>query len=127
MEMGTALIGPLGSQKRRIVTAIGKAVNTASRLESTGIQDGIHISETVMNLLKDAHITRDKKIAWQTVPAGNDLKNNQTSKDLDFFDCYKTTFGIKGNVIKERKYISYKEFSKNVSYVIKCIPDPDDF
>ncbi|SDT96445.1 adenylate/guanylate cyclase domain-containing protein [Desulfobacula phenolica] len=127
MEMGTALIGPLGSQKRRIVTAIGKAVNTASRLESTGVQDGIHISENVMNLLKDAHITRDTKIVWQTVFIGNDLKKSETLNDLDFFNCYKTTFGIKGNVIKEQKNISYKEFSKNISYVIKCIPDSDNF
>jgi class 3 adenylate cyclase len=127
MEMGTALIGPLGSQERRIVTAIGKAVNTASRLESTGVQDGIHISEAVMALLKEARITRQTRIAWRIMGgAPHDVNNKSISREGCFFDCYQTWFGIRENLIEQRKNVSYKEFSKDISYVIKCIPDPED-
>ncbi|WP_300463458.1 adenylate/guanylate cyclase domain-containing protein [Desulfobacula sp.] len=123
MEMGTALIGPLGSQERRIVTAIGKAVNTASRLESTGVPDGIHISEAVMVLLKEARITRQTKIARRCLGGTpHDLNNNSISREGCFFDCYRTRFGIRGDLIEQRQNVSYKEFSKNISYVIKCIP-----
>jgi class 3 adenylate cyclase len=124
MEMGTALIGPLGSQERRIVTAIGKAVNTASRLESTVVQDGIHISEAVMALLKEARITRQTRIAWRSMGgAPHDVNNKSISREGCFFDCYRTWFGIQGDIIEQRKNVSYKEFSKDISYVIKCIPD----
>lgn len=122
MELGPAMIGPLGSQKRKIVTAIGKAVNTASRLESSGMQEGIHVSKTVLTILKGAYITRDTQNIWRVIPEMIDVKTKKSSRGLNFFECYKTAFGIKDNVILERKNVSYKEFSKDTSYLIKCIP-----
>ena len=65
LEIGPAMIGPLGSRKRRIVTAIGKAVNTASRLESTGITNEIHISDGALNLVREACVTRDTVTIWK--------------------------------------------------------------
>ena len=59
LEQGPALIGPMGSRKRKIVTAIGKAVDTASRLESSGIKDKIHITEKTMKILDTAMVSRD--------------------------------------------------------------------
>ncbi|MCD4675519.1 MAG: adenylate/guanylate cyclase domain-containing protein [Desulfobacula sp.] len=126
MEIGTALIGPLGSRKRKIVTAIGKAVNNASRLESSGIQDGIHISETIMNILKDAYITKDTGIIRQSICETNDVGELKTSGSLSFFDCYRQVFGLGKNIITQRSNISYKEFLKDTTYWIKCIPDSDD-
>ncbi|MBU2631422.1 MAG: adenylate/guanylate cyclase domain-containing protein [Proteobacteria bacterium] len=126
LEIGSAMIGPLGSKKRKIVTAIGKAVNNASRLESTGVKEEIHVSDTVMTLLKDAYITRDTKIIWEIVLKANADKNNEISRGMLFFDGYKTIFGISENVIKERKDVSYKEFSKKISYLIRCLPDTND-
>ncbi|WP_299981390.1 adenylate/guanylate cyclase domain-containing protein [Desulfobacula sp.] len=125
MEMGTALIGPLGSRKRKIVTAIGEAVNTASRLESCGIQEGIHINEPIMAILKDACITRDTGTLWQIICETNGISNNSDS--LNFFDCYEKVFGFGKNVITQRTNVSYKEFSKDITYWIKCIPDSDDW
>ena len=67
MEIGPAMIGPLGSQKRKIVTAIGEAVNNASRLESSGIKEGFQISENVMTILTDACITKDTALIWRII------------------------------------------------------------
>jgi len=126
MEVGTALIGPLGSRKRKIVTAIGKAVNNASRLESSGIRKGIHISEDIMAVLNDARITRDTRTIWPIVCKLNGLKESNNPGNLNFFDCYKKVFGLEENVITQRTNISYKEFSKDITYWIKCIPDSED-
>ncbi len=123
MEIGTALIGPLGSRKRKIVTAIGKAVNNASRLESSGIQEGIHISETIMAILKDAYITRDTGTIQRVLCDANNIKEPGKHDGLSFFDCYKKVFGLRENIITQRTNISYKEFSKDITYLIKCIPD----
>jgi class 3 adenylate cyclase len=123
MEMGTALIGPLGSRKRKIVTAIGKAVNTASRLECSGIKEGIHTSGTIMAILKDACITRDTRTIRQIICKTN--KDLCKTDNLSFFDCYGKLFGLQKNIIIQRTNVSYKEFSKDITYWIKCIPDPE--
>nr|MDA3787414.1 hypothetical protein [Desulfobacula sp.] len=123
MEMGTALIGPLGSRKRKIVTAIGKAVNIASRLESSGRKDGIHISGMIMTILKDACITRDTRTIWRVICKPNNLEESDNPGNLSFFDCYKKMFGLEKNIITQRTNVSYKEFSKDITYWIKCIPD----
>jgi len=126
MEIGTALIGPLGSRKRKIVTAIGKAVNNASRLESSGIQEGIHISETIMNILKDAYITRDTLTIRRVLCEENNIDVSDNPENMQFFDCYKKVFGLNHDIITQRTNISYKEFSKDITYLIKCIPDSED-
>ncbi|MCK5696257.1 MAG: adenylate/guanylate cyclase domain-containing protein [Desulfobacula sp.] len=126
MEVGTALIGPLGSRKRKIVTAIGKAVNNASRLESSGIRKGIHISEAIMAILNNAHITRDIRTIWPIICKINGMKKSNNPGNLNFFDCYKKIFGLEKNIIIQRTNISYKEFSKDITYWIQCIPDSED-
>ncbi|MFA5902607.1 MAG: adenylate/guanylate cyclase domain-containing protein [Desulfobacula sp.] len=123
VEIGSAIIGPLGSEKRKIVTAIGKAVNNASRLESTGINDEIHISDDIMSIIKEACITQDTKIIWKIFLKLNYLNQNYMPYGLSFFDCYKQLFNMKEAVAYERKNISFKEFSKDISFMIKCIPD----
>ena len=123
VEIGSAMIGPLGSQKRKIVTAIGKSVNNASRLESSGIAEQIHTTQKVMDVLKDAFITKDTKNIWKIVSKTMKSNGSITENSLDFFDCYKQKFKLGENIISQQTDISYKEFSQDVTYWVKCIPD----
>ncbi len=123
MEMGTALIGPLGSRKRKIVTAIGEAVNTASRLENCGIKEGIHISETIMALLKNAYITRDTRTIWEAICKTRRIEESDDPDNLSFLNCYNKMFGLEKNIVVQRTNASYKEFSKPITYWIKCIQE----
>ncbi len=125
LETGSAMIGPLGSDQRKVVTAIGKAVNTASRLESTGVKEKIHVSGTVKEILTHACISRDTPIARRSIPGAKDAESGKTA--LDFFDTYKTHFGLTGNVVEQWQPVVYKEFSPGSTYLIKCLPDPVNF
>jgi len=123
LETGSAMIGPLGSEKRKIVTAIGKTVNNASRLESSGMSKKIHVSDKVMNILKNACITKDTTNIGQIIRKMKDLKELNQGDSPDFFDCYKTWYKLGENVIEEKNNIAYKEFSQELTYWIKCLPD----
>ena len=123
MEIGSAMIGPLGSQKRKIVTAIGKAVNNASRLESTGIKEEIHTSDKIMSFIQDAGVTRDTRIIWKILLESDSFDKCNLQSGMSFFDCYRRFFNLKEDVVYERKNITYKEFSEDSSFMIKCIPD----
>ena len=123
LEIGTAMIGPLGSDKRKIVTAIGKAVNNASRMESSGEKEKIHTTQKVMAILKDASITRDTTNIWQIIRKNKDLKELTVADSLDFFDCYKIRFKLGKDMICEKNNVTYKEFSQDITYWIQCIPD----
>ncbi|MFH2060896.1 MAG: adenylate/guanylate cyclase domain-containing protein [Pseudomonadota bacterium] len=126
LEIGSAMIGPLGSQKRKIVTAIGKAVNNASRLESSGVPQKIHASEKIMTLLKDANITKDTKKIRQAVLDVQDDTLELKTQEHEFLHSYKRIYKISNGLIQERNNISFKEFSKKVTYLIKCFPDSDN-
>lgn len=117
LEIGSAMIGPLGSQKRKIVTAIGKAVNNASRLESTGLKEWIHVSEKVISILKQAYITRDNRMLRKAI----EPEKGSFTKTLNFLDYYKSFIRFPDEIFVERKNISYKEYSQAVSYVIRCL------
>ncbi|MCP4671384.1 MAG: adenylate/guanylate cyclase domain-containing protein, partial [Desulfobacula sp.] len=123
LEIGSAMIGPLGSEKRKIVTAIGKAVNNASRLESSGAAEKIHTSQKVMEILKEASITKDTTNIWQIICKTMETKIINNHGSMDFFDCYKTMFKLQDNIISQQINVSYKEFSKDITYQIQCVPD----
>ncbi|MCK4768440.1 MAG: hypothetical protein KAS28_08635, partial [Desulfobacula sp.] len=63
---------------------------------------------------------------WPIICKLNGLKESSNPGNLNFFDCYKKMFGLEKNVITQRRNISYKEFSKDITYWIKCIPDSED-
>ena len=123
MEQGAALIGPLGSRKRKIVTAIGKAVDTASRLESCGIKDQIHITQALLALLENLMVTRDTAILRKIALAEKNAEWVRASPYMPFFDFYKNLFALGDDVIQPRGPVAYKEFSNKTTYVIQCIPD----
>jgi class 3 adenylate cyclase len=125
LETGSAMIGPLGSEQRKIVTAIGEGVNTASRLESTGVKAKLHVSKTIREILNHACISRDTPMARQRIPGARDPAGRGTP--VNFFDAYKTHFGLTGNVVEKHRQVSYKEFSPGPTYLIRCIPDPVEF
>lgn len=123
VDVGSAMIGPLGSRKRKIVTAIGKAVSTASRLESSGLKNEIHITGNILKRLKDAQINRSMTILWKILSENKVVPSSGSGEAALFFDCYQRFFGISRDVVYARNNISYKEFSSQTSYMMKCIPD----
>lgn len=122
METGPAMIGPLGSRQRKIVTAIGKAVNRASRLESSGLGSCIHISGELLTILKSATITREAGRIRQAL-AGAGVLHSGNLRGACFLDCYKAIFKIRGDVLTVRENAAYKEFFNEISYIVRCIPD----
>lgn len=123
MEQGTALIGPLGSRKRKIVTAIGKAVDTASRLESCGIKDQIHVTATLLTLLETAIVTKDTAIIRKIAVEEKNAEWVKAVQYMPFFDFYKNLFDLGDDVIQQRGPVAYKEFSNKTTYVIQCLPN----
>jgi len=126
LESGTALIGPLGSKKRKIVTALGRAVNMASRLESTGVKDGIHTSEKIIKILENALISKDTPMIQEFAREKINPDWVKAREYIPFFDFYKKQFKLCHDVVQKRKNVSYKEFSRDLTYLIRCIPTPHD-
>jgi len=126
VEIGSAMIGPLGSQKRKIVTAIGKAVNNASRLESSGVPKNIHISQDMMTLLENAYVSGETRIIQQTLSTIKDNKDIFNQSGARFLYLYQQVFGIDDPIIEQRQNVSFKEFSKKVSYLVRTLPKVPD-
>jgi class 3 adenylate cyclase len=123
LEQGAALIGPLGSRKRKIVTAIGKAVDTASRLESCGIKDQIHITGPLLTLLENLMVTQDTAVLCKIAVEEKNAQWARARPYMPFFEFYKNLFDLSDKVIQKRDPVAYKEFSDKTTYVIQCIPD----
>ncbi len=62
MTHGGALIGPLGSKKRKTLTAIGETVDNASRLECSGRANYIHTTLEIVDILENTWISKDTKL-----------------------------------------------------------------
>ncbi|MCP4022280.1 MAG: adenylate/guanylate cyclase domain-containing protein [Desulfobacteraceae bacterium] len=122
IEIGPALIGPVGSEKRKIVTAIGETVDNASRMESSGTAQGIHIGKNILDILQNSLISKDTRMLWQVVAATKSCSRLQDTS-IGFIDFFKKEYGIEGDPFLERKNISFKEFSKKTTYLIKCFPN----
>ncbi len=121
LEQGTALIGPLGSSKRKIVTAIGKAVDTASRLECCGMGGKIHITQNMFNLLEAAVVSRDTGILRNIARGKKNSDWILTREYIPFFEFFEKLFNLDHGVFQKRTHVAYKEFSQENTYVIHCI------
>jgi len=122
MAYGAALVGPLGSFNRRVVTAIGKPVNIASRLESTGTRNCIHVEKKLLEVLKNSVISKDTPVMWQAATSGS---SPGPVPAVGFFPFFQDFFNLGPDMVQKRDPVSYKEFTTDNTYLIKCIPKPD--
>ena len=132
VEAGPATIGPIGSMKRRLVTAIGVAVDRAARLESSGLPNKIHLSPTVMRLLNEATISPSTKLVYSIMGGfrpelecmyERERSLLETSGSIRFMDFYRAGFPPSQPIITERSHVQYKEFSSERTYFLdwnKC-------
>ncbi len=121
MEYGNVTIGPLGSSNRRVITAIGSAVNTASRLEHTGKPGWIHVEPHVIDLLKSARVS--PRTPWlRTLPFSSSFPWKE--EGLPFFEMFKHHFRLEQQMILPNRPVAYKEFSRENTFLIACAPGP---
>jgi class 3 adenylate cyclase len=120
MAYGSTLVGPLGSFHRRIVTAIGKPVNVASRLESTGKKNCIHIENKLLEILNNSLVSKDTPALWQIIASTGNMKPGRT---IPFFSFLQHFFDLDPKMVQKMDPVTYKEFSKNTTYLINCVPD----
>lgn len=123
MSFGSALVGPLGSRDRQIVTGIGKPVNIASRLESSGQQNGIHIEKNLLEILENAIVGPGTPVLWQL--AASDA-GSPPQPNTPFFEYLADRFRLARPVIRKMPLISYKDFLSDDTYLICCDPADDD-
>jgi class 3 adenylate cyclase len=123
MSFGSALVGPLGSRDRQIVTGIGKPVNIASRLESSGQQNGIHIEKNLLEILENAIVGPGTPVLWQL--AASDA-GSPPQPNTPFLEFLTDRFRLAQPVIRKMPLISYKDFLSDDTYLICCDPADDD-
>lgn len=119
MSSGSALVGPLGSVNRRVVTSIGGPVNRASRLESTGRKNGIHIEKQTLEILENATVSPGRPMLWQLITAGN---RTRPRSNVPFLEFLADRFHLKPPVIRKMPEVSYKEFFSDNTFFICCEP-----
>ena len=123
MSQGRAIVGPLGSQKRKIVTAIGETVDLASRLESCGAPNHIHTTRNVAAQLLEARISRDTTWIYETVKKLDGIRQWNHKSGFPFLDFYKTAFNLNQDPICKKEESRYKEFSASDTRLIRCLPE----
>jgi class 3 adenylate cyclase len=121
MSFGSALVGPLGSRNRRIVTSIGEPVNRASRLESTGRKNGIHIEKKLLEILENAMVSPGCPVLWQMMSTDTD-GITPASPGVPFLTFLAERFHLKTPVIRKMSPVSYKDFISDSTYLICCDP-----
>lgn len=120
MSFGSALVGPLGSRNRRIVTSIGAPVNKASRLQSTGLENAIHIEKKLLEILEDATVSPAYPVLWQM--ASTDTHTPPAQPNVLFLTFLADRFHLKTPVIRKMPPVSYKDFVSDTTYLICCDP-----
>ncbi|MFO7883694.1 MAG: adenylate/guanylate cyclase domain-containing protein [Desulfobacteraceae bacterium] len=128
IESGPATIGPVGNKQRMIITAIGEAVDNASRLEATGVANGIHMSKNIMEILQKAEISKETKVLYGILTQKNSCLCKMFEKEcislnknghISFFDFYKSGFAACGDMIRIKRNVRYKEFSCDRTYLLQ--------
>ncbi|MDD9304999.1 MAG: adenylate/guanylate cyclase domain-containing protein [Desulfobacter sp.] len=123
MNQGRAMVGPLGSKKRKIVTAVGEAVDLASRLESSGSLDHIHTTAYLAGLLQEAWISTETRTLYDLAWTRTGLESWAQKSGFYFFDFFRALFKINGPMVLEINESSYKEFSMSNTRLIRCLSD----
>ncbi len=123
ISFGSALVGPLGSRDRRVVTSIGKPVDMASRLESSGQTNGIHIENKLREILENATIYPGTPVLWKLAVTDTDAL---PQPNIPFLNFLANRFHLTPPVIRKMPPVSYKDFSSNDTYLICCDPGCED-
>jgi class 3 adenylate cyclase len=123
LSRGRVLVGPLGSQKRKIVTALGETVDLAARLETTGSPHHIHMPLELKDCLAEAWITRDAMHLHGLAAELEPLRQWTNESGIQFIDFYKAVFSIGSDPFTPRGDTRCKEFSASDSFVISCLPE----
>ena len=123
MSRGRAQVGPLGSSQRKIITAIGEAVNLASRLESAGRANHIHITESMAEQLQDVQVSRETRTVYALSMRQPYGKERTDGTGFGFLDFYRSHFGITGEAMVEADEAGYKEFVGVRTRLLRCLPD----
>jgi class 3 adenylate cyclase len=121
MSFGSALVGPLGSRNRRIVTSIGEPVNRASRLESTGRKNGIHIEKKLLEILENGMVSPGCPVLWQMVTPDTD-GITPAQPGVPFLTFLADRFHLKSPMIRKMPPVSYKDFLSDSTFLICCDP-----
>lgn len=122
MSFGSALVGPLGSLNRRVVTSIGEPVNIASRLESTGRKNGIHIEKKLLEILENATVSPGHPVLWQLTVTD---PRTPPRPNMPFLEFLAGRFRLKTPVIRKMPKVSYKDFLSDDTFLICCDPAED--
>lgn len=124
MSLGRSLVGPLGSRKRRIVTAVGEQVDLASRLQSTGQAHHIHTTAKEAALLEDAWVSKDTPLVFafanEVLSSHQNLQGNASFPFLEFYGTWRC---LHHPVLRTPGPVSYKEFKGAETRLIPCLPD----
>jgi class 3 adenylate cyclase len=123
MSQGRAIVGPVGSQKRKIITAIGETVDLASRLESCGAPNHIHTTKELTAQLQEARISQDTMWIYKAAKKIEGIRQWNHRKGFSFLDFYKTVFRIAVDPVFEKETSQYKEFSASDTRLIRCLPE----
>lgn len=120
IDTGPAIVGPVGSAQRMIVTSIGEGVDNASRLESTGIPDTIHMSCRMFDLLHPLLISDSATPLVKKGFACRAHLNGRLAPPPDngtsFFAWYEKNLVRPGPMAVQRTGVHYKEFSCQVTW-----------
>lgn len=123
MSQGRALVGPLGSHRRKIVTAVGEVVDLASRLESSGMPNHIHTTRAVADQLEAAWISKDTMWIYTAVEKFENIRQWNRQAGFSFMEFYKTLFNITKAPVYDKKDSRYKEFFMADTHLIRCLPE----
>ena len=137
VEAGRAIIGPIGTSARKIITGIGEAVDNASRLESTGKPNAIHLSSKVFHLLKNGVISQESRLLYNIItksePRPCDIFAPVRSRllageSLSFIELYRSIFPpaphgsgrtpTTSSVFIKITGVSYKEYHPDSTYLL---------
>jgi class 3 adenylate cyclase len=119
MSFGSALVGPLGSVNRRIVTSIGKPVNIASRLESTGRKNCIHMEKKGLEILVNSTVSQSTPMLWKLASSDPDIP---VRPNVPFLEFLAERFHLSASLIEKMPPISYKDFVIEGTCLICCEP-----
>lgn len=137
VDVGHAIVGPIGTPERKIVTGLGKAVDNASRLESTGRPNAIHLSGELRGQVENLVISAGTRLVHDIITSlsprpGRLFDNVRTrllaGESLSFSNLYREMFPamdpeapacwLSPSVFVAVDGVSYKEYRPEHTFLL---------